>query len=237
MCNWSWLGRATQHSWERGASKSCHPGRAEDRVDMGQGGRGSVIATTNSAEQKGKTAIWSSWNKIKHERRLSFLIPVSQYSCVLERLCSTNTCRAHLSQESKPSKQLWTHSGCWKAHTDEQVGEIGRTNLSRCLGVEWSPMACKRGKQFWFICTTKLNKVWRICLGTGSWLSQLFRGVLLDLAQAHLRRILLDNGWAPFGDFTDQDWSQEAADEVNRPSQEGFNSSQPDSRAWPWLVY
>lgn len=76
-------------------------------------------------------------------------------------------------------------------------------------------MACKRGKQSWFICTTKLNKVWRIFLGTGLGLSQLFGGVLLDLPQAHFRRILLDNGWGPFGDFTDQDWFQEAADDVN----------------------
>ena len=114
------------------ASKPCQLGRTAGRVGRGQGSRDSVIATEQlrRAEGENYTVLFLEQGKAWVET----LIYHSSQSVVVcfgkAVLWSTNTCWAHCSQESKPSKQLWTCLDCWKAHIDKQAGEIRGTNLT-----------------------------------------------------------------------------------------------------------
>lgn len=105
------------------ASKPCHLGRtADDGVGRGQG----LLPLTNSAEQNGKTMLWSSWSLVKRGWR-PYHLSQSVLVCFGKAvLWSANTCWSHRSQES----ELWTRSDCGKAHVDKQAGEIRGTGLT-----------------------------------------------------------------------------------------------------------
>lgn len=198
---------ANEQMW---ASKPCQLGRRAELTGDKEAGS-ALLPLNDSAEQKGKTTLWSSRNKAEHEWRLWFIVPVGQYRHVLERLSRGLQTPAEHTALQKASLQ----------DGSEHVWSAGRHTVVRRLVTagDWSRSGCRgrnrvsqpvREASGRFVCTVDLNKAWRRRLGTGSWAYRLLGGALPGQTWAHLSRILLDNGRAPFGGFMDEDWSQQA---------------------------
>lgn len=125
---------------EMWASKPWQLGRTAGGVGRGRGSRDSVIATNQlcRAEEENYTLVFLEWGKawvetlIYHHSNQSVLVCFGKAV-----LWSTSTCWACCSQESKPSKQLWTCLDCWKAPIDKQVGGTRGTNLA-VVAWEWN---------------------------------------------------------------------------------------------------
>lgn len=136
---------ANEQMW---ASKPCQLGRRAELTGDKEAGS-ALLPLNDSAEQKGKTTLWSSWNKAKHEWRLWFIVPVGQYRHVLERLSrGLQTPAEHTALQKASlrdgSEHVWSAGRHTLLHRLVTSGDWSR---SSCLGAERSLTACTRGQR------------------------------------------------------------------------------------------